>query len=110
MSFYSKAVLLTLAISSVANASDLTISSNEVSASEDSKTQVFTGDVSVVFSAEDKPETSSDMVRFENGQTIMEGGVKIKLDDGVAIADKVTFNASGEQLVASTDKLTINYK
>ncbi|WP_171035368.1 hypothetical protein [Pseudoalteromonas ruthenica] len=46
----------------------------------------------IPFAEDDQPEAEAQVMRFENGETVMEGDVTIVLNNAVALAGKVTFN------------------
>ncbi|MCF2861377.1 hypothetical protein ABMY44_04295 [Pseudoalteromonas sp. Cnat2-41] len=49
-------------------------------------------------------------MRFENGETVMQGDVTIVLNNAVALADKVTYISSKSGLIAKADKVAVNFK
>ena len=49
-------------------------------------------------------------MRFENGETVMQGDMTIVLNNAVALADKVTYISSKRGLIAKAGKVTFNFK
>ena len=49
-------------------------------------------------------------MRFENGETVMQGDVTIVLNNAVALAGKVTYISSKSGLTAKADKVAVNFK
>lgn len=49
-------------------------------------------------------------MRFENGETVVQGDMTIVLNNAVALADKVTYISSKSGLIAKADKVTFNFK
>ncbi len=105
-----KLALLTVVVSSFASANEMEISAQKQIVSKNTKVQTYIGDVRISFADDNQPETKATVMRFENGKTVMEGDVEIILNNAVAVADKVTYIASNNGLVAKLDKVTFTFE
>lgn len=102
--------LVSLVASGVASANEMEVSAQQKLISKNSKVQTYIGDVRITFADDDQPETKAQVMRFENGETVMEGDVTMVLNNAVASADKVTYISSKNGLIAKADKVTFNFK
>lgn len=110
MKFLKGLVFSTVLASGLTSAAQMEISSQQQFVSENSKIHTYSGDVQINFGDSQKPETLADTISVENGKTIMEGNVEIRLDNAVAIADKVVYITSEKGLIAQTDKVTLTFE
>ncbi len=110
MKLFNKLALLTVVVSSFASANEMEISAQKQVSSNNTKIQTYIGDVRISFADDDQPETKASVMRVENGKTVMEGNVETILNNAVAVADKVTYIASNDGVVAKMDKVTFTFK
>jgi len=97
-------------MSGFATANQMEISSQKLTVSKSDKTQTYSGDVRIAFLKDMPLETKADLVRIENGKTIMQGKVEIKLNNAIAMTEKVSFLDSKEGLIAEMDEVTFTFK
>ncbi|MBL4658793.1 MAG: hypothetical protein JKY19_00425 [Alcanivoracaceae bacterium] len=99
--------LLSIFVSTLASANEMTITANKIIISNDTKVKTYVGDVKISFDSSKNLTAKSNVVRFKNSSTVMEGDVEIIFSHTKAKTDKVTFFPTSTGLTLRMEQVTL---